>query len=40
MAGIVPGGADISSRELNWLLDGLSVYQKKAHKQASYSAVL
>jgi transposase len=31
---------DISSRELNWLLDGLSVYQKEAHKQASYSAVL
>lgn len=31
---------DISSRELNWLLDGLSVYQKEAHRQANYSAVL
>jgi len=31
---------DISSRELNWLLDGLSVYQEAAHRQASYSAVL
>ncbi|MBC8317944.1 MAG: IS66 family insertion sequence element accessory protein TnpB [Desulfobulbaceae bacterium] len=31
---------DISSRELNWLIDGLSIYQEKAHKQASYSTML
>lgn len=31
---------DISNRELNWLIDGLSIHQEKAHKQASYSTVL
>jgi len=31
---------DIGRRELNWLIDGLSVYQEKAHKQLSYSSVL
>ncbi|MDP1993360.1 MAG: IS66 family insertion sequence element accessory protein TnpB [Syntrophales bacterium] len=31
---------DIGGRELNWLIDGLSVYQEKAHKQLGYSSVL
>lgn len=31
---------DISRRELNWLIDGLTVYQKEAHRQLSYSSVL
>ena len=30
----------VSRRELNWLLDGLTIYQRKAHKELHYSAVL
>lgn len=30
---------DISGQELSWLLDGLSIHQKKAHKSLKYSAV-
>lgn len=29
----------INGQELSWLLDGLSIHQKKAHKQLNYSAV-
>lgn len=31
---------DIGSRELNWLIDGLSVYQPGAHERLTYSTVL
>lgn len=30
----------IGRRELNWLIDGLSVDQNEAHKKLSYSAIL
>lgn len=30
----------ISSRELNWLLDGLSIEQWSAHQRLNYSAVI
>ena len=31
---------DVSRRELNWLIDGLTIYQQRAHKELRYSAVL
>lgn len=31
---------NISRRELNWLLDGLTIYQREAHERLSYSTVL
>ena len=31
---------EISSKELNWLLDGLSIYQKQAHKTLPYSGLI
>lgn len=31
---------DIGSRELNWLIDGLSIEQQDAHRQLTYSTVL
>lgn len=31
---------DVSRRELNWLIDGLTIYQQRAHKELHYSAVL
>lgn len=30
----------ISRRELNWLIDGLAIYQKEAHRKLNYSAIL
>ena len=30
---------NISSKELNWLLDGLSIYQKQAHKKLEMATV-
>lgn len=34
------GVLDIGKRELNWLIDGLSLCQEKAHKRLSFSSVL
>lgn len=34
------GTMEIGLRELNWLLDGLSLEQKQAHKKISVSAVI
>ncbi|MBC8317758.1 MAG: IS66 family insertion sequence element accessory protein TnpB [Desulfobulbaceae bacterium] len=31
---------DVSRRELNWLIDGLTIYQQRTHKELRYSAVL
>ena len=31
---------DISRRELNWLMDGLTIYQQEAHNQLRYSTVI
>jgi len=31
---------NIGRKELNWLLDGLSIYQSRAHQHLNYSAIL
>jgi transposase len=31
---------DIDGRELNWVIDGLSLYQQEAHQRLLYSTVL
>lgn len=31
---------NIGRKELNWLLDGLSIYQHEAHQHLNYSAIL
>jgi transposase len=31
---------EINNRELNWLLDGLSIHQKQAHEQLTYTSVI
>jgi transposase len=30
---------EVTQRELNWLLDGLSLEQRQAHKQLAYSTL-